>query len=462
MDKKLLHANEVSRDTAGQRANQASRENLAKCYLEGMLAAARRGENNTTSRLVRTLQNQFADTGWGVLGIYWYCLFARQTENVRSCERQLNKRTYALDNAQRKFYQRCLHGRQVLHSNSILPTGGAVQPAQGSRGSNRQALDIHVIEAARFQARIESEFDEENRKALSVLAGLKNKKALNGVRPEVFDSLRHLQRKQPNMVSAIELIRAELHARSLTGAPAKLPSILLCGGPGVGKTRFMAELALSMGLPYTEIPVAGSPDAFKITGLSRFWNRGGPGLVAQVLAESEVANPIFLFDEIDKAGRSEHGSPHDALLGLLEERTAREFRDAFIDVPMNVSHASFIATANSTDAIPAPLLSRFVVLNIPDLTSDERQEVSRSIYEDLRRTEPYGNLFVDLLPENISRFLARQEAFSPRQAKQLLRQGMQKACLDVQQKPQDRSLVLGIEHMCLASPAKRHMGFASG
>jgi len=460
VDKKPLHANEVSRDTAGQRTNQTSRENLARCYLEGMLAATRRGENNTTSRLVRTLQYQFADTGWGMLGIYWYCLLARQTENIRSCERQLNKRTDVLDNAQRKFYQRCLHGQQALQSDSTVPTGGA--PTQISLGSNKRALDIHVIEYARFQARIESEFDEENRKVLGALAGLKSKKVLNGVRPEVFDSLRHLQRKQPNMVSAIELIRAELHARSLAGAPAKLPSILLCGGPGVGKTRFMAELALSMELPYTEIQVAGSPDAFKITGLSRFWNRAGPGLVARVLAESGVANPIFLFDEIDKAGRSEHGSPHDALLGLLEERTAREFRDAFIDVPMNVSLSSFIATANSIDTIPAPLLSRFVVLNIPDLTDDERQDVSRSIYEELRRTEPYGNLFVGSLHENVSRLLAQQEGFSPRLAKQLLRQGMQKACLDVLQKPQDRSLMLGIEHIRLTSSGKRHMGFVPG
>lgn len=438
---------------------EETREYFAKRLLDRMVATAKRGEMTMTHSLARSLRGEYPDAAWGILGIYWYCLLVRQVEKALICEQIMLKRAKTLDHDQGMFYRKCLLMQEELQGTLRLPSPKS-NPQTDERGPTTACTqEIHVIEISRFQDRTEKETDDENKKALGSLDALKNKKSLIQVNPKVFAVLDRLQSEQPNMRSAIELIRAELHARWLVGAPAKLPTLLLCGSPGAGKTRFILEITKAMGLPYAEISVAGSPDAFKILGLSRFWGRSGAGIIAKSFADNDMANPIFLFDEIDKAGRSEQGSPHDALLGLLEERTAREFKDAFIDVPMNIAHASFIATANATDVIPAPLLSRFVVLNISDLNDDERLQVSRNIYMNLCDSEPYGVLFAEELPENISSLLVKQKDFSPRTAKQLLRQAMQKACLQVAEKPPPRSMALGIEHLNVASASKRPMGF---
>ena len=434
-------------------------EYFARHLLDRMVASARRGEMTVTRGLAQNLRDEYPDAGWGILGIYWYCLLSRQAKNALVCEQIVLKRFKLLDQDQRKFYRTCLQMQQALQETLCLPSLESDPQSDEREPAAAYTQGIQVVDASRFQDRIEKETDDDNKKTLASLDALKNKKTLYQVNPAVFDVLKRLQNEQPNMRSAIEQVRAELHARLLVNAPAKLPPLLLCGCPGVGKTRFVFEIVKAMGLPYVEVSVAGSADAFRILGLSRFWGRSGAGLIARSFVDYDVANPVFVFDEIDKAGRSEQGSPHDALLGLMEERTARDFKDAFIDVPMNISHASFIATANTTDTIPAPLLSRFVVLNIPDLNDDECLQVSRSIYMNLCGTEPYGGLFAEELPENIARLLAKQKDFSPRMARQLLRQAMQKACLQITEKPQLQSLVLSTEHLNVASSGKRHMGF---
>jgi hypothetical protein len=438
---------------------EETREYSARRLLDRMVASARRGEVAVARGLAQNLRDEYPDAGWGILGIYWYWLLARQAKNALVCEQIVLRRFKSLDQDQRGFYRTCLQMQQALQETLCLPCLESDPQSDEREPAVACTQGIHVVDASRFQDRIEKETDDDNKKTLASLDALKNKKSLHQVNPAVFDVLKRLQNEQPNMRSAIEQVRAELHARVLVNAPARLPPLLLCGCPGVGKTRFVFEIVKAMGLPYVEVSVAGSPDAFRILGLSRYWGRSGAGLIARSFVDHDAANPVFLFDEIDKAGRSEHGSPHDALLGLLEERTACEFRDAFIDVPMNIANASFIATANSIDAIPAPLLSRFVVLNIPDLNEGERLQVSRSIYMNLCGTEPYGGLFAEGLPENIASLLAKQKDFSPRMARQLLRQAMQKACLEITEKPHPQSVVLSAAHLNIASPGKRHMGF---
>lgn len=97
---------------------------------------------------------------------------------------------------------------------------------------------------------------------------------------------------------------------------------------------------------------AGISDSIKIPGLSRYWSTADARLIASTIAGSVFGNPIFLFDEIDKAGYSERGNPLDTLLLLLEEETSCRFKDEFIGIPMNVSFASKLAKANSTQSLP--------------------------------------------------------------------------------------------------------------
>lgn len=442
-------------------SHEETSEYFAKKLLEKMVALAKKREMSTVYGFAQCLRNNHPDSIWCALGLYWYFLLIKQVENALVCEQIVLKRFKSLDKEQNKFYQQCFPLQQALKGGLKLPS--PTPPSEPGKQAPVvvSTLAIHMLEKSRLSERMEKETDSENKLALGSLEALTKEKSLYQVNPVVFETLERLLDEQPNMRTVIELVRAELQARLLVDAPAKLPPILLCGSPGTGKTRFALEIAKAMGLPFTDISVAGSADAFKILGLSRFWGKSGVGMIAKSFVEHDAANPIFLFDEIDKAGRSEQGSPHDALLGLLEERTAREFKDAFIDVPMNIGHASFIATANTITNIPGPLLSRFVVVNIPELTEDERMQVASSIYTHLCDSEPYGRLFSEGLPESVSSALAKRVGFSPRMAKQLLRQAMQKACTQVTDKPQPKSMTLGTEHLNLASAGKRQMGFVA-
>ena len=118
-----------------------------------------------------------------------------------------------------------------------------------------------------------------------------------------------------------------------------------------------------------------------LAGSDERWSNGAPGLIVRTFLREKIVNPVLILDEIDKAPQMSHqaASIHDVMLSLLEERTARAFIDEFIgpELPFDASRVNWIATANSTEAIPEPLLSRFRIFEIgafpenrlPDLVS---------------------------------------------------------------------------------------------
>ncbi|GEM_PF-1842154 len=141
--------------------------------------------------------------------------------------------------------------------------------------------------------------------------------------------------------------------------------LLLLGSPGVGKTRYTRRLSDISRVPWRLIGLAGRADNKDITGTARGWNSACPGIPLRTIAQEKVANPIILLDEIDKAGGSDHnGRVHDALIPLLERSSASTHQDEFLQVRTDLSHISWIATANSVAMLPGPLLSRFQTIMV--------------------------------------------------------------------------------------------------
>lgn len=202
----------------------------------------------------------------------------------------------------------------------------------------------------------------------------------------------------PHAANAIDDLYWDLTTR---GHVAWTPRILV-GNSGVGKTSFVEAACLALEIPYLTYPCGGDTDSVSFRGASRKWSTSSPSLPLTLIASRQIANPVIILDEIEKAGTSRYnGNLLDVLLGMMDKKQSSGWYDPHVEAPIDLRHVNWLATANSTKDLPPAVRDRFrMTSRIADPTIEHGPAMVKSLLRQIAAERGQGGAMIEPLGED--------------------------------------------------------------
>ena len=308
------------------------------------------------------------------------CVLMQNEAKLLSYELDIHKRVRAkLDQNQREFFLR----EQMKLIQSEL--GG------GDQGMSDSEEYLHIIAEAKLPQEVSEKLQKEAAKLDRMQFGSAESSLIRNYldvclelpwnkttadRTDVAAAQKVLERDHDGLDKVKQRILEYIAVKQLN-PDAKNQILCLVGPPGVGKTSIASSVAKALKRKFVRVSLGGVRDEADIRGHRKTYIGAMPGRIIDAISRSKVKNPLILLDEIDKLTRDSHGDPSSALLEVLDGEQNKNFRDHFIELPFDLSDCIFIATANTLDTVPAPLIDRMEIIKLGSYTRAEKLSIAK-------------------------------------------------------------------------------------